>query len=118
MLGYFFTLAILSNPPAVVRALQAEEFNSIYALNLLGNARIYGADGPYQGEGVFGSATQSPIAINLFVKNTADKQDKRGYNDKEDCRIYYRDIGSNLKRQEKLKKLTSRNWLLRLVGAR
>ena len=52
MLGYFFTLAILSNPTAVVRALQAEEFNSIFALNLLGNARIYGADGRYQGEGV------------------------------------------------------------------
>ena len=29
MLGYFFKLAIISNPTAVVRALQAEEFNSI-----------------------------------------------------------------------------------------
>ena len=91
---------------AGIRACLAEEFNSIYALNLLGNARIYGADGRYQGEGVFGSATQSPVAINLFVKNTTDKADKGGYNDKEGCRIYYRDIGSNLKRQEKLKKLT------------
>lgn len=89
------------NGDAAIRACLPEEFNAIYVLNLLGNARIYDKEGSYyQGEGVFGNATQSPVAINLLVKNTADNANKEG------CRIYYRDIGSNLKREEKLQKLT------------
>ncbi|MDE0011760.1 MAG: damage-inducible protein, partial [Candidatus Poribacteria bacterium] len=89
------------NADAGIRACLPEEFHSIYVLNLLGNARIHDKDGKYhQGEGVFGNATQSPVAINLLVKNTTHDENK------EHCRIYYRDIGSNLKRQEKLQKLT------------
>ena len=89
------------NADAGIRASLPEEFHSIYVLNLLGNARIHDKDGKYyQGEGVFGNATQSPVAINLLVKNTTNDENK------ERCRIYYRDIGSNLKRQEKLQKLT------------
>ena len=89
------------NADAGIRACLPEEFSSIYILNLLGNARIHDKEGKYhQGEGVFGNATQSPVAINLLVKNTTDNASKEG------CCIYYRDIGSNLKRQEKLQKLT------------
>ena len=39
------------NTEAGVRAILPKEFSSIYALNLLGNARIYGEQGKYQGEG-------------------------------------------------------------------
>lgn len=83
------------NTEAGVRAFLPMEFSTIYALNLLGNARIYGDQGKYEGEGVFGSATQSPVAITILVKNPNAKYDG--------CRIHYREIGGHLKRQEKLK---------------
>ena len=86
------------NVDAGIRACLPEEFNSIYVLNLLGNARIYGEQGQYQGEGVFGSATQSPVAITLLAKN----QDS----DPNASCIHYREIGGHLKREEKLKILS------------
>ena len=54
-----------------IRACLPEEFNAIYILNLLGDARIYGESiGQYAKEkGVFGSATQSPVAITILIKN-------------------------------------------------
>ena len=89
------------NVDAGIRACLLEEFNAIYVLNLLGDARIHDPDGKYhQGEGVFGNATQQPVALNFLVKNTTDSGNKEG------GRIYYRDIGSNLKRPEKLQQLT------------
>ena len=77
-----------------IRACLADDFSAIYALNLLGNARIYGEQGKYQGEGVFGSATQQPVAITILVKNTNTKHDS--------CRIHYREIAGHLKRVMKL----------------
>ena len=85
------------NVDAGIRSCLPEEFSSIYALSLLGNTRIYGKEGQYQGEGVFGNATRSPVAITILVKNP--KADYDG------CRIHYRDIGGELKREEKLEKL-------------
>ena len=85
------------NVDAGIRACLREEFSSIYALSLLGNARIYGAEARYQGEGVFGNATQSPVAITILVKNPNAELDN--------CRIHYREIGEELKREEKLEKL-------------
>lgn len=85
------------NSESGVRACLAEEFSSVYILNLRGDARIYGERGKLEGEGVFGSATQSPVAITLLVKNSNTTYDL--------CRIYYRDIGETLKRKEKLEQL-------------
>ena len=85
------------NVDAGIRACLPKEFSAIYALNLLGNARIHGENGRSQGEGVFGNATQSPVAITILVKNFKAEYD--------DCLIHYRDIGGELKREEKLKKL-------------
>ena len=88
------------NVEAGIRASLPEEFNAIYVLNMLGDARIHDTEGKYhQGEGVFGNATQSPVAITLLVKSLTNKTDKGS------CNIYYCDIGSNLRRQEKLQKL-------------
>ena len=86
------------------RAYLPKEFSSIYALNLLGDAKIYGEDGRYQGEGVFGSATQSPVAITILVKNPNATNDN--------CLIHYRDIGSNLKRKKKLETLQEARSIL------
>ena len=85
------------NAETGIRACLAEEFSSIYVLNLLGNARIHGKRGRYQGEGVFGNATQSPVAVTILVKNPNTEHDG--------CSIHYRDIGGELKREEKLERL-------------
>ena len=80
-----------------IRKCLEEEFSSIYVLNLLGNARIHGEQGYYHGEGVFGNATRSPVAITILVKNLNTQHGG--------CSIHYRDIGGELRRGEKLEKL-------------
>ena len=74
---------------AGIRACLPEEFSSVYFLNLRGKAQ--GA--PSEGEGVFRNATQSPVAIVIFVKNPDATH--------EGCHIHYREIGDALKREEK-----------------
>ena len=85
------------NAETGIRKCLAEEFSSIYVLDLLGNARIKGERGRYHGEGVFGNATQSPVAITILVKNLNAEHDN--------CSIHYRDIGGEFRREEKLQKL-------------
>ena len=82
------------NVDAGIRACLVEEFSSVYVLDLLGNTRTSGKRGRYEGGPVFGNATRSPVAITILVKNP-NAAHKR-------CRIYYRDIGDSLKREEKL----------------
>ena len=90
---------------AGVRACLPEEFSSIHVLNLLGNARIYGEQGKNEGEGVFGNATRSPVAITILIKNP--------HNEHGGCHIWYREIGDKLKRQEKLESLNNAKSIYR-----
>ena len=85
------------NAETGIRECLAEEFSSIYVLNLLGNARIHGKQARYQGGGVFGNATQSPVAITILVKNLNTEHSE--------CSINYRDIGGELRGEKKLEKL-------------
>ena len=85
------------NSETGIRKCLAEEFSSIYVMDLLGNARKKGERGRYHGEGVFGNATQSPVAITILVKNLNAENGN--------CSIHYRDIGGQLKSKEKLEKL-------------
>ena len=85
------------NAETGIRECLAEEFSSIYVLNLLGNARIRGKQGRYQGGGVFDNATQSPVAITILVKSLNTEHSE--------CSIHYRDIGGELKGEKKLEKL-------------
>jgi predicted helicase len=71
----------------------AEEFNSIYVLNLRGNQRTQGEVSRREGGKVFGSGSRTPIAITLLVKNPDSKE--RGV-------IKYFDIGDYLTKEEKL----------------
>ncbi len=89
---------ITGNVDAGIRGCLAEEINSIYVLNLKGNAKIYGEQGKLEGEGVFGSTTQSPVAITILVKNPNVTHER--------CHIHYREIGNTLKRKEKLNSLS------------
>lgn len=80
-----------------VRACMAIEFSSIYVLNLRGNARTVGDQRRSEGENVFGRPVHAPVAITILVKNPK----ATNY----DCNIYYKDIGDNLTRDQKLQTL-------------
>ena len=90
--GYY----IDGNAADGLRKCLAEEFTSIYCFNLRGNVRKNMLN-KHAGEGgnVFGQASMTGIAITLFCKNP--QKAKNG-----PCKIYYHDIGDDLKEKEKL----------------
>ncbi len=73
----------------------SDEFTTIYCFNLRGNIKISRLDSTNKTEGqnVFGQGSQTPIAITLFIKNPEKKA----------FRLFYKDIGDYLNRDEKLK---------------
>ncbi|WP_375608838.1 MULTISPECIES: type ISP restriction/modification enzyme, partial [unclassified Bartonella] len=73
----------------------ANEFTSIYVLNLRGDIRknMMNKNNAQEGENVFGNGSMTGIAITLFIKKP---------NVTESCKIYYHDIGSNLTTKRKL----------------
>ena len=77
-----------------MRKCLAEEFTSIYVLNLRGDVRknMLSKGKAMEGQNVFGSGSMAGIAITLFVKNPSSTQHQ----------IYYFDIGDNLNQYEKL----------------
>ena len=83
-----------------VRACLEEEFNTVYVVNLRGNARTSGDRRRAEGHNIFGQGSRDPVAITILVRN---QEGRRG-----DCRILYRDIGDNLSREDKLAAL--RRW--------
>ena len=83
-----------ANADSGLRACLAEEFTSIYCFNLRGNQRTQGETSRREGGKIFGSGSRAPIAITLFVKNPNAEH--------EGCRIYYKDIGDYLTREQKL----------------
>ncbi|MBQ7262385.1 MAG: DEAD/DEAH box helicase [Synergistaceae bacterium] len=71
-----------------------EEFHSIYVFDLRGNANTQGEIRRRESGNVFGAGSRLPVAITLLVKDPA----RAG----EPCKIHYRDIGDDLKREAKL----------------
>ena len=71
----------------------ADEFSSIYCFNLRGNARTSGEQRRREKDSVFGQGTRTAISILILVKNPLHK---------DECRIYYHDIGDYLNRKQKL----------------
>ena len=82
------------NVDSGVRACFADEFSSIYVVNLRGNTRTSGERARKEGGQTFGPSSRAPVAITILVRNP--DADHSG------CRILYRDIGDYLKREEKL----------------
>jgi helicase domain protein len=72
-----------------------KEFSSIYVFNLRGNQRTSGELSRKEGGKIFGSGSRTPIAITILVKRPKEANQK--------ARIFYRDIGNYLSREEKLK---------------
>ncbi|MBN1173819.1 MAG: DEAD/DEAH box helicase [Micromonosporaceae bacterium] len=71
----------------------ADEFTSIYILNLRGNQRTAGELSRREGGKIFGAGSRNTVAITLLVKNPARSSP---------ATIRYRDIGDYLTREEKL----------------
>jgi len=81
-----------------IRKCLAEEFSSIYVLNLRGDIRknMLSKGRAKEGQNIFGSGSMTGIAITLFVKNASTK--KKG-------QIFYHDIGDDLSQADKLGRL-------------
>ena len=77
-----------------LRACLADDFTSIYVLNLRGNAYTSGQRRRIEGDNVFGQGSRTTVAITILVKNPSATN--------KDCRIRYRDIGDYLTREQKL----------------
>ena len=89
-----------------MRKCLADEFTSIYVLNLRGNARTQGDKRRSEGGNVFESGSRAPVAITLFVRNP----------EREGCRILYHDIGDYLSREEKLNRVKELRGISGLTG--
>lgn len=81
------------NSTAGFRKSLEQEFSKIYVFNLRGNQRTSGELSRREGGKIFGSGSRTPVAITLLVK-----RGKVGGK----AKIFYRDIGDYLKREEKL----------------
>ena len=82
------------NVDSGVRACLAEEFSSIYVVNLRGNQRTQGELSRREGGKIFGQGSRAPVAITILVRNPGATH--------RDCRILYHDIGDYLTREQKL----------------
>ena len=82
------------NVDSGVRACLAEEFSTIYVMNLRGNQRTQGERSRQEGGTIFGQGSRAPVAITILVRTPDAEHDG--------CRILYRDVGDYRKRGEKL----------------
>ena len=82
-----------SNSADGIRKMFAEEFSRIYVFNLRGNQRTAGEISRKEGGKVFGSGSRATVAIYLLIKNPDETSQGR---------IFYKDIGDYLSREEKL----------------
>ncbi len=78
---------------AGIRASLEEEFEEIWCFDLRGNQNTKGKVSEREGGKIFGSGSKSPVTIIILIKNP----------NKKNCKIYYKDIGDYLTREEKLK---------------
>jgi len=85
------------NATAGFRLVIEEEFSSIYVFNLRGNARTSGELRRKEAGNVFGGGSRTPITITLLIKNPKSLGK---------AKIYYKDIGDYLNKDEKLKTIS------------
>ncbi len=78
-----------------MRKCLAEEFSSIYVINLRGNLRTSGDEAKKEGQSVFEHGTRTPIAISILIKNPVRKSTSS-------AKIHFLDIGECLTRADKL----------------
>lgn len=90
-----------------MRKCLAEEYSSLYILNLRGDIRknMLSKGRAKEGENIFEQGSMTGIAISILVKNPKAKQKGK---------IYYHNIGDNLKAGEKKEILNNFSGLLRV----
>ncbi len=88
---------ISGNVDSGIRACIAEEFSSVYIVDLRGNQRTSGELSRQEGGKVFGSGSRAPVAIMMLVKNPQASHNG--------CRILYRNIGDYRSREDKIDQL-------------
>lgn len=84
-----------SNTADGMRKTLAEEFSSIYVLNLRGNARTAGEQRKKEGGTVFEAGSRATVAVTVLVRNPEHSGP---------ATIHYTDIGDYLTAEEKLAK--------------
>jgi len=75
-----------------------KEFSAIYVFNLRGNQRTSGELSRKEGGKIFGSGSRTPVAMTILVKQPAGTPSTGTAK----ARIFYRDIGDYLTREQKL----------------
>ncbi len=88
---------VRSDAAAGIRASIAREFDEVWCLDLRANQRTQGETRRREGGNIFGMGSRAPVAVTILVRSPRYSADKRGA-----ARIYYRDIGDYLTREEKL----------------
>ena len=97
IIGFVTNASWIENASADrMRACLQREFSSLYIFNLRGNARLSGEVRRKEKGNVFGINARVPAVIVLLIKNP--EMEKSG-------RIFYRDIGDYLNREEKLDRI-------------
>ncbi|MFO0640726.1 MAG: type ISP restriction/modification enzyme [Polyangiaceae bacterium] len=76
-----------------LRKCVADEFSSLYVFHLRGNARTSGERRRKEAGNAFGEGSRAPVAVSVLVKNPGAKVPGR---------IYLRDVGDYLTRDQKL----------------
>ena len=96
------------NVDSGIRACLAEEYSSVYVVNLRGNQRTQGERSRREGGKVFGQGSRAPVAVTVLVRNPKAKH--------AGCRIRYCDIGDYLTREQKLSTLTDSGSIANVEG--
>ncbi|WP_194904892.1 DEAD/DEAH box helicase [Catenulispora rubra] len=87
-----------------LRKTLVSEYDAIYCYNLRGNQRTAGELSRREGGKIFGSGSRSTVAILLLVKGGEAATIAEG-----GCRLFYRDIGDHLSREQKLAMLAGQD---------
>ena len=95
-----------SNAGGGMRECLSKEFQTIYCFNLRGNAYTQGDIRQKEGGNIFGSGSRASVAIVVLIKNAKKSAP---------CRIFYKDIGDYLSREEKLDQISSWRSIMGVV---
>jgi predicted helicase/SOS-response transcriptional repressor LexA len=98
IVGFVTNASFIDGAADGLRKCLVDEFSSLYIFHLRGNQRTAGELSRKEGGKVFGSGSRAPVAISLLVKNPKAKQLGR---------IFFRDVGDYLTREEKLEALAT-----------
>ncbi len=84
-----------------------DEFSSLYIVHLRGNCNTSGEKRKKEGGNIFDSGSRAPIAVSILVKKPEARQQGK---------IYFKDIGDYLSRQQKLEFLAQRKSIAAIEG--